>query len=121
TRRESWVNTQTVFGGSIVGPVFALPYGDVSVAVGAERREEKLTTREDPLAVPGELAHSGGVTQHAEIDASLKVSELYGELVVPLLDGLPFAERLEVEGAYRYSDYDRSEERRVGKWSKYRW
>lgn len=106
TRRESWVNTQTVFGGSIVGPVFALPYGDVSVAVGAERREEKLTTREDPLAVPGELAHSGGVTQHAEIDASLKVSELYGELVVPLLDGLPFAERLEVEGAYRYSDYD---------------
>ncbi|MBB4632649.1 TonB-dependent receptor domain-containing protein [Sphingosinicella soli] len=106
TRREKWVNTQTIFGGSIVGRAFRLPYGDVSVAIGAERREETLNTREDPLAVPGELAHSGGVTQHAEIDAALEVSEFYGELVVPVLQGLPFARRLEVEGAYRYSDYN---------------
>jgi len=106
TRREKWVNTQSVFGASVVGSVFSLPYGDVAIALGAERRHETLKTREDPLAVPGELAHSGGVTQHAEIDASLKVSELYGELVVPVLRDLPFAHRLEVEGAYRYSDYN---------------
>jgi outer membrane receptor protein involved in Fe transport len=106
TRRERRVTTQAIYGGSIVGPVFALPYGDVSIAVGAEHRKETLKTREDPLAVPGELAHSGGITRHAEIDASLKVSEIYGELVVPLLSDLPFAHRLEVEGAYRYSDYD---------------
>src|SRR3546814_16397325 len=71
-----------------------------------------------------------------ELDESFNVSEAYGELVVPLLSDLPFARRLEVEGAYRYSDYStvgathawkagamwspidgvsRSEERRVGK------
>lgn len=106
TRRERWVNTQAVFGGSVVGPVFALPYGDVSMAIGVEHRKETLKTTEDPLAVPGELTHSGGVTEHAEISAKLKVSEVYGELVVPLLRDLPFAHHLEVEGAYRYSDYN---------------
>src|SRR3546814_8498826 len=40
-----------------------------------------------------------------ELDESFNVSEAYGELVVPLLSDLPFARRLEVEGAYRYSDY----------------
>lgn len=106
TRREKWVNTQTIFGGSVVGSVFALPYGGVEMAVGAERRTDKLTTREDPLAVPGELAHSGGVTQHAEIDAKQKVTELYGEMVVPVLRDVAFAEHLEIEGAVRYSDYN---------------
>lgn len=106
TRREKWVNTQTIFGGSLVGPVFALPYGDIEMAIGAERRIDTLDTREDPLAVPGELAHSGGITQHAEIDATLKVTEAYGELVVPVLRDLPFARHLEVEGAFRFSDYN---------------
>lgn len=99
------MNTQTIFGGSIVGPVLSLLYGDLSIAVGVERRVEKLKTNEDPLAIPGELAQSSGVTQHAEIEASQKVSQIYGELVVPILRDLPFARRLEVEGAYRYSDY----------------
>ncbi|HQS96330.1 MAG TPA: TonB-dependent receptor, partial [Novosphingobium sp.] len=106
TRHERRVTTQAIFGGSIVGSVFSLPYGDVSIAVGAEHRKETLKTTEDALAIPGELAHSGGVTRHAEIDASLSVSELYGEMVVPLLRDLPFVHRLEIEGAYRYSDYN---------------
>lgn len=105
TRHERRVTTQAIYGGSIVGSVLSLPYGDVSIALGAEHRKETLKTTEDPLAIPGELAHSGGITRHAEIDAALKVSEIYGELVVPLLRDLPFAHRLDVEGAYRYSDY----------------
>lgn len=106
TRREHWKNTQSIFGANIVGSLFSLPHGDVAIALGAEHRIDTLKTREDPLAIPGEFAHSGGVTQHAEIDAKLKVSEIYGEVVVPLLRNLPFAERLEIEGAYRYSDYN---------------
>ncbi len=105
TRREKWVTEQTIFGGSIVGPVLALPYGDLEVAVGAERRVDTLKTQEDPLAVPGELAHASGVTKHAEIDANEKANEFFGELVVPILRDLPFARTLEIEGAYRYSDY----------------
>lgn len=106
TRRERWKNTQTVFGGNLVGSLFSLPHGDVSFALGAEHRVDTLKTQEDAMAVAGEFAHSGGVTAHAEIDAKLKVSEIYGELVVPLLRNVPFADRLEVEAAYRYSDYN---------------
>lgn len=105
-RKEKRINTQAVFGASLTGTAFSMPAGDAHFALGVEHRRETLDTREDPLAKTGELAHGGSVNAHAEIDESLTVSEAYGELVVPLLSGLPFAERLEVEGAYRYSHYD---------------
>ncbi|MCM8732348.1 MULTISPECIES: TonB-dependent receptor domain-containing protein [unclassified Hephaestia] len=104
-RNERRVNTQQIFGANINGPLFTLPYGDVSVAVGAEHRKETLKTRDDPLALIGELVYGGGPATHPDLDESFTVSEAYGELVVPLLSDLPFARRLEVEGAYRYSDY----------------
>lgn len=106
TRREKRVNSQMVFGASIVGKAFTLPFGDVSFALGGEYRKDKLHTTEDPLAIPSELAHAAAVTRHEPITASASVKELYGEIVVPLLRDLPFARRLEVEGAYRYSDYN---------------
>src|SRR3546814_6821163 len=53
----------------------------------------------------GELVYGAVPSQHPELYESFNVSEAYGELVVPLLSDLPFARRLEVEGAYRYSDY----------------
>src|SRR5690606_68309 len=99
-------NSQYVFGASLTGTAFSLPAGDASFAVGVEHRGESLDTQEDPLAKSGELAHSASVVAHAEISESMRVSEAYGELVVPLLADLPFAERLEIEGAYRYSHYD---------------
>lgn len=104
-RHERRVNTQQVYGANIHGPLFALPYGDVSVAVGVEHRKETLTTRDDPLALAGELVYGAGPSEHPELDASFDVSEAYGEMVIPVLSDLPFARRLEVEGAYRYSDY----------------
>jgi iron complex outermembrane receptor protein len=105
TRKERRVNTQHILGASIVGKLFSLSYGEVSVAVGAEHRRETLRTRDDPLART-ELAYGGsGYTVHPDLDAGFDVAEVYGELVVPLLADLPFANSLTVEGAYRYSDY----------------
>lgn len=101
TRHEYRRNTQELFGASISGRAFALPYGDVSVAVGAEHREESLQTVDDPRT-----ATDLQFTVHPNINASLKVSEIFGEVVVPILEGLPFAETLQVEGAYRYSNYN---------------
>ncbi len=106
TRRERRLNSQDVFGANISGALLALPYGDLSVALGAERRIERLRTVDDPLAKSGELVYSGtGFTQHPDMDVSNSVNELYGEIVAPLLMDLPFAHRLEIEGAYRFSDY----------------
>ncbi|AKM07761.1 TonB-dependent receptor [Pelagerythrobacter marensis] len=107
-RERSIVNTQTIFGASIVGSAFSLPYGDVSLALGAEYRRDTLKRIDDPLATLDELAHFASYGRVLDIDASQAATEGYAELVVPVLEDLPFAQRLQVEGAYRYSDYDRS-------------
>lgn len=104
-RNERRLNTQQVYGASLNGKLFTLPYGDAAFAVGVEHRKETLKTTDDPLALSGELVYGAGPTAHPELDVSSSVSEAYGELVVPLLRDLPLVRRLEIEGAYRYSDY----------------
>jgi outer membrane receptor protein involved in Fe transport len=104
-RDEQRVNTQQIFGANVSGSVFSLPYGDVSVALGVEHRKETLKTADDPLALSGELVYGGGPGARPELDVSFKVTEAYGELVVPILKDIPFIDRLELEGAYRYSHY----------------
>ncbi|WP_161811938.1 TonB-dependent receptor domain-containing protein [Steroidobacter agaridevorans] len=104
-RHELRINTQQIYGANITGELFPLPHGNASMAVGVEHREETLKTRDDPLALAGELVYGAGPTEHPELDASFRVTEAYGELIVPVVRDLPFAKRLEIEGAYRYSDY----------------
>lgn len=105
-RHERRVNTQQVYGATVNGSLFALPYGDVSMAIGAEHRKETLVTTDDPNALSGELVYAYGGTAHPELDVKTSVSELFGEIVAPILKDVPFAQSLEIEGAYRYSHYD---------------
>ncbi|HWK35240.1 TonB-dependent receptor plug domain-containing protein, partial [Sphingomonas sp.] len=78
-RHEQRINTQQVFGASVSGGVFQLPYGEVSVAVGVEHRREALKTTDDPLALAGELVYGGGPAAHPELDVAFNVTEAYGE------------------------------------------
>jgi len=108
TRRKHREQTQTIYGGSIAGSPFALPAGDIQMVIGAEHRREAIHNVDDNGAAPPEkeLSHLGTWAPYEpELRASNHVSELYGELVVPVLRDLPFAHRLTIEGAYRYSDY----------------
>lgn len=113
TDRDEWRKNQLyTAGGSITGRLFSLPYGDVSVAAGAEWRRETLSTRDDPDAAKlAEIIYrpGGDYVLHPDLDAARNTTEVYGELVVPLIRDLPFAHRLEIEGAYRYSDYSDTE------------
>jgi outer membrane receptor protein involved in Fe transport len=107
-RYERRKNALYTAGGNITGSIFSLPYGDVSIAAGAEWRRETLSTRDDPDAA--KLADiifrpGGDYVLHPNLDAARNTTEVYGELVVPLLKDLPLVRRLEIEGAYRYSDY----------------
>jgi iron complex outermembrane receptor protein len=107
-RFERRKNTLFTTGASITGKAVSLPYGELSVALGTEWRRETLSTRDDPDTdkLSGIVFGSGtDYVRHPELDASRDTFELFGEVVAPILADLPFARRLEIEGAYRYSHY----------------
>ncbi|WP_439534401.1 TonB-dependent receptor plug domain-containing protein [Polymorphobacter sp.] len=99
--------TQNLFGADLNGTLFRLPAGDVSFAAGVGRRTETAKMTGDPLTLSGDARPGGfeGVVPSTNAQGSLGVTEAYGELVVPILRDTPFFQRLEVEGAYRYSSY----------------
>jgi iron complex outermembrane receptor protein len=72
---------------------------------GGARRCTRATIRtraklEDIIISPG-----SDYAFHPALDASRDTVELYGEVEIPVLRDLPFAYRLEIEGAYRLSRY----------------
>lgn len=108
SRYERTKNTLIDTGGNINGGLFSLPYGELTFAAGFEWRRETLSTRDDPdTAKLADIVFSPGAdfARHPNLDAKRETAEVYGEAVVPLLKDLPFARRLEIEGAYRYSHY----------------
>ncbi|MGF1544265.1 MAG: TonB-dependent receptor domain-containing protein [Parvularculaceae bacterium] len=81
---------------------FELPAGPIGFAGGYEYREE--TGRQTPgIALQDGLAFGlGGVSS---IDAGFDTNEVFGEVLVPLLSGLPFIQQLNFEGAFRHFDF----------------
>jgi len=75
----------------------------IGVAMGIERRTEKLKSEFDTAFASGDLAGQGGPTQ--DIAGQYTVTDYFAELRVPILEGRPGADLLSVNGSYRYSDY----------------
>lgn len=95
--------TQHVVTGILSGDTgsFELPGGPIGFAIGAEYRKEKSNFVSDPIARDG-LTYTNAVNPTR---ASFDVKEAFAEVRLPILDGVPLAERLEVSGALRLSDY----------------
>jgi outer membrane receptor protein involved in Fe transport len=97
---QDFVYDQHVVAATLNGDLFSgFGAGPVGAAVGAEYRAEK-----------GEVTHGNtpNYTDYAftfglDYGGSIEVIEAFGELNVPLLEGLPFAEMLEVNGAVRWT------------------
>lgn len=115
----AWINQTThnsnelnqyVLSGYLTGDttdMIELPAGTIGWVVGGEYREEKSQFRASPLQKLGDaegydIVWSG---QALDSEGSFDVYEAFGEVEVPLLSGVPFAEELTVDGAYRYSHY----------------
>ncbi|MEM1052412.1 MAG: TonB-dependent receptor [Pseudomonadota bacterium] len=120
---------QTVFSAILTGDTggfFELPGGAIGFAVGFEYRDEESTSTFDPLvrgvipvttpdAAEGALLRDLGFAQNSLVfdpasvinnaGGSYDVIDIYGEVRLPILSGVPGAETLEVSGAARYSDY----------------
>ncbi len=99
---------QLVLSGFVSGDfsqAFELPGGPISFVLGAEWRRERASVDYD------ELTSSGATFLNALQDFTppdLEVKEAYGELQIPLLDDMPFAEELVLTLAGRVSDYNNS-------------
>lgn len=100
-KSETVTNEQHVVSANLSGKLFELPAGPVGFAVGAEYRKESSFDDLDALTNVG--GNSGNMIPDTK--GSFNVKEVYGEVEVPVLSGVPFAEQLSVRGAARYSDY----------------
>lgn len=97
--------TQELVQGLISGSVFDLPAGAVKVAAGLEYRKDSIDFR--PSYV-WEKALGFFASQFSPVNKSNEVKEAFVEVLVPVLKDKPFFNSLELEGAYRRSDYQRA-------------
>ncbi|MDR6981800.1 outer membrane receptor protein involved in Fe transport [Rheinheimera pacifica] len=101
--------TQSVLAATVSGdsaPLFELPAGAVSYALGYEYRKE--TGKQ----IPGDAFRNGTSFSSAgvfDMDASFDSKEVYAEVLIPVLFDKPFAEQLDFEGAYRVSEYSNTD------------
>lgn len=98
------VTEQTVAAANMQGEPFSTWAGPVSVAFGAEYREESATATSDEIAQNSGFAYGNPKPFAGSYDAR----EAYLETVVPLLSDAPLARSLEFNGAIRYTDYSTS-------------
>lgn len=75
----------------------------VGVSVGLERRAEKLVYIADEAISNGDMSGSGGASP--SLTGGYSVKELFGEVKVPLLSKMPFADTLDLSGSVRRSEY----------------
>lgn len=98
---------QTVFNGVVTGELFDLPAGAVAMALGGELRKYSIDDQ------PSELSRSGDLWGQSSADVTKgddTVKELFTEIEVPLLKGLPAIESLTLNMSGRWFKYDSVED-----------
>ncbi len=109
TGTEEGTIEQTVVSASVAGNLgkygIKSPWANdpVGIALGLEDRREHYRFAPDAASLSGDLSGFGGAS--TPIDASLGVTEVFGELRVPVASDLPLMKNLSFELGYRYSDY----------------
>lgn len=102
--REQWaeqLNAVAFISGN-TGTFFNMPGGPVGFALGGEYRKEKAYSAFDPFTRSGAtFLNSSSIFAPPPVE----IKEAFGEIRVPLLSDMPFANELTLEAAARYSDY----------------
>lgn len=99
---------QTLFAANLTGSnmgALALPGGAIGWSIGAEYREETFKFSPSQDLATGSISGFNGAPP---IEGSFDVYDLYGEVYLPILSDVPFADILAMELAYRTSDYSTS-------------
>jgi outer membrane receptor protein involved in Fe transport len=98
---------QTIGEANAQGTLFALPAGEVKAAVGLSYRELDYEFFNDTLTGQGQsyLDQAVGIYPSSDSFGAYNVKEAYGELLIPVLNDIPFIESFNLELGGRYSDY----------------
>jgi iron complex outermembrane recepter protein len=99
---------QGIYEANVQGPLFKLPAGELSAALGASHRKVDFEYLADTLTTQGRsfLDQSIGQYPTGNTIASMSVTEFYGEALVPVVSDLPLIKKLELEIGARASDYN---------------
>ena len=92
------VTTEHVVAANITGNLIDLPAGPLGVAVGAEYRNDDVNGNTDPISQKSGFFNTGN---GALVSGQIAVSEVYGEVEIPLLRDLSFTRELSLSGAAR--------------------
>jgi iron complex outermembrane recepter protein len=94
-------STMKVLQANLTGDMAVeLPGGNIGWAVGYENRRENAASNPDGGAAIGAIYATPGETTAG----AYEIDEVYGEVVLPILSGVPMAEILTVEASARYTD-----------------
>lgn len=97
------------FTANVTGELFALPAGELAFAAGVEYRKESGYDDPSPYfnQTPQFITYSRKTTSAPRLPTTgaYNVKEAYVEFSVPLLTDLPWAKKVELSAASRYSDY----------------
>jgi iron complex outermembrane recepter protein len=111
TGEENGLTTEGILSGSLTGDFGEWggksPWAKnpIAVAIGAEYRDEFLTFTPDSAVSSGDLDGAGG-SAPAVPKSGYNVTEGFGELQIPLVEGVPAIESLSAKAGYRYSSYN---------------
>jgi len=97
---------QDIVEANVTGDLFNLPAGAVGSAWGASWRKNTYRWRPDDQLTRPSTNYPIGLFPTSKTQGSTDVSELYGELLVPVLRDIPGIKRLNLEVGARYSDYN---------------
>lgn len=95
--------TQDVVEANVQGRITDLPAGELRFAVGADFRADRFDYVPDSDISQGTIV---GVNRAGASSGSTRVHEGYVELLVPLLADRPAVESLDLDVAYRHSQYN---------------
>jgi outer membrane receptor protein involved in Fe transport len=102
TSLSTGFDEQQTLLGTLTGPLFKLPHGVVSLAVGGDYRHEEGQYTPDPLTALGDT--SGNLISPASGD--FHVAEGFAELEIVPISGVEWARWLEFDFAARAYDYN---------------
>ncbi|MES2604696.1 MAG: TonB-dependent receptor [Pseudomonadota bacterium] len=110
TLQSNSANEQDVAELNIQGGLFNLPAGELRGSLGYSWRDNATEFTPDILQSSiSFLDQVIGIYPSSYLDVSQDVSDVYAELLVPVIEGLPFMNTLELELGFRTSQYEHTD------------